>query len=54
MNKYCKTEVRECTLLRSRFAKACTLFDESSFIDAACTLKLRVINPGHLMKRCDY
>ena len=61
-NKYCKTGVRERTSLRSRFAKACMLelrlmrtvllmlvtFDENSFTDAACTLKLWVINPSYL------
>ena len=37
--------VCERTLLRSRFAKACmhVMFDDNSFTDAACMLKLRVI-----------
>ena len=30
----------------------CTMFDENSFIDAACMLKLQVINPSYLKKLC--
>ena len=28
----------------------CVTFDENSFTDAACTLKLQVINPSYLKK----
>ena len=30
----------------------CAMFDENNFIDAACRLKLRVINPSYLKKLC--
>ena len=51
-NKYCKTGIRERTLLKSRFVKPCmhVMFDENSFIDAACTVKLQVLNPSYLKK----
>ena len=29
---------------------ACLMFDENSFMDTACTLKLRVVNPSYLKK----
>ena len=52
MIKYCKTRECESALLRSRFVKTsvCVMFDENSFIDAACMLKLRVKNPSYLKK----
>ena len=53
MKKYSKTGVRESTLLKSRFAKICTgcaMFDDNRFFDAACMLKLLVINPSYLKK----
>ena len=46
-DKYCKTGVRECTLLRSRFIKVCMHVSYLmrtvlllKNIDAACMLKL--------------
>ena len=49
----CKTGVPERTLQRTRFVKAwlcmCHVWWEQ-FIDAAGTLKLRVINPSYLKK----
>ena len=29
---------------------ACVMFDENSFLDAACMLKLQVLNPSYLSK----
>ena len=53
-NKYCKTGVCERKFTEKQICQgllyAWVPFDENCFTDAACTLKLRVINPNYLKK----
>ena len=50
--EYVKVHYWEVDLSRPLYA--CIMFDENSFIDAACMLKLQVINPSYLIKLCEW